>query len=96
LVRFSWRFSALRDNGDTSDYFYVITDMFYKRSQQLSVKIDLSKKKELGVSRFDLDSKPACMDRIGRVSNDFQINLPKSFLINFKSSERNTIWQPNY
>jgi len=36
------------------------------------------------------------LERISRVSYDFQINLPKSFLINFKNMPRNTIWQPNY
>jgi hypothetical protein len=31
------------------------------------------------------------LERISRVSYDFQINLPKSFLINFKNMPRNTI-----
>lgn len=77
-------------------FFFVVTDVFYKRSQQLSVKYGLGKKLETKAPRSYFDGKSISVDKVGRVSNDFQINLPKSFLINFKNSEKNTLWQPNY
>jgi len=36
------------------------------------------------------------IERIGRVSYDFQVNIPKSFIIDFKETPRNNIWQYNY
>lgn len=84
-------------SGDYEDKNYFITsEQFYKRLVQLSSKLGLYKKGGLSVSMFGIDSYSNSLDKVGRLSNDFQINIPKSYIINFKSLQKNTIWQPNY
>lgn len=82
--------------GHPLEYLLVAFQIYQKRSQQVSVKVDISKKKGLSLTKLGSDNKESCVDKVGRVSNDFQVNLPKSFLINFKFDEKNIVWQPNY
>lgn len=77
-------------------YFVLLSTTFFKRIQQLSAKTFLSKSRTISMSQLKNNKLSGQGDKVGRISNDFQINMPKSYLIKIKSQPKNTIWQPNF
>lgn len=68
---------------------------FIKRMQHTISRFSLSKKKSTYIKNFG-DRSYNHVQRFGRVAVDLQINLPKSFLVNFNAIPRETGWQANF
>lgn len=68
---------------------------FLKRLQHSIVRFSLSKKKTSYLKSYENRSYNH-LQRFGRVGNDFQINMSRSFLVDFKKTSRGTSWQANF
>lgn len=83
-------------NSKSEGFYIAITARFMRRVQQFGTKAMLSRDRTLLMSELKNSKFIGQSDKVGRVSNDFQVNLPKSFVINFRSMSKNTAWQPNF